>query len=151
VLRRKAGNILNYKDSNLSALIGLIGASTNNGKTEDTDQIISEALVSERTNEMTLKLHREKFRISPDCATCASPCGNTSDFDMTRFDDEPEDIIEVKSRVYLALQDVANNYLKKKASGISISLPASVEKAITYLSYDLSKETFEDLIKELGN
>ena len=132
----------------ISALIGLAGAVSNNGKSENTDEVVRTALLSIRlevaepeiakpvtytsemvkseaaepetakpvtyTSEMvkpkadtseTAKpeadtsetdkseadeseivdlIHKEKFKISPNCATCQFPCGNTSDYDIMK-------------------------------------------------------------------
>lgn len=76
-------------DSIISALIGLVGAVSNNGKTEQTDRVIREAFLcltdAGSEEEMVQKIHAEKFIIAPDCATCLNPCGNTSDYDMAQF------------------------------------------------------------------
>ena len=76
-------------DSIISALIGLVGAVSNNGKTEQTDSVIREAFLcltdAGSEEEMVQKIHAEKFIIAPDCATCFNPCGNTSDYDMAQF------------------------------------------------------------------
>ena len=76
-------------DSIISALIGLVGAVSNNGRTEQTDSVIREAFLcltdADSEEEMVQKIHAEKFIIAPDCATCLNPCGNTSDYDMAQF------------------------------------------------------------------
>ena len=60
-------------DSIISALIGLVGAVSNNGKTEQTDRVIREAFLcltdAGSEEEMVQKIHAEKFIIAPDCAT----------------------------------------------------------------------------------
>ena len=75
-----------HGDSIISALIGLVGAVSNNGKTEQTDRVIREAFLCLKDagseEEMVQKIHAEKFIIAPDCATCLNPCGNTSDYDL---------------------------------------------------------------------
>ena len=48
-------------------------------------------------NEETLRamidrIHEEKSRIVPGCAACASPCGNTNDYDMKQIWEADEDI-----------------------------------------------------------
>ena len=73
----------------ISALIGLTGAVANNGKTEHTDQVVREAVLqlsdSSREAELVEKIHTEKLRIAPDCATCTHPCGNTSDYEIEKL------------------------------------------------------------------
>jgi hypothetical protein len=70
----------------LSALIGLAGAVGNNGKTEHTDAIVRAALLAVDSDAQIELIHREKYAISPNCETCQFPCGNTSDYDMEKFD-----------------------------------------------------------------
>lgn len=76
-------------DRIISALIGLVGAMSNNGKTERTDSVVREAFLrltdGDSEEETVQKIHAEKFAIAPDCATCLNPCGNTSDCDMSQF------------------------------------------------------------------
>ena len=80
----------------ISALIGLVGAVSNNGRTEHTDGVIRRAFLQIRNGgseqEIVEAVHREKFAISPDCAICKNPCGNTSDYDMDRFHEASESI-----------------------------------------------------------
>lgn len=76
-------------DRIISALIGLVGAMSNNGKTERTDSVVREAFLrltdGDNEEETVQKIHVEKFAIAPDCANCLNPCGNTSDYDMAQF------------------------------------------------------------------
>ena len=76
-------------DRIISALIGLVGAMSNNGKTERTDSVVREAFLrltdGDSEEETVQKIHAEKFAIAPDCANCLNPCGNTSDYDMAQF------------------------------------------------------------------
>ena len=100
-------------DSIISALIGLVGAVSNNGKTEQTDSVIREAFLclkdADSEEEMVQKIHAEKFIIAPDCATCLNPCGNTSDYDMTQF-------YAADAKVISAKRDLVETVCKKFAS-----------------------------------
>ena len=58
----------------LCGLIGLVGAVSNNQKTDNTDSIIITALLSEDSEDAIAKIHREKYLISPNCETCQTPC-----------------------------------------------------------------------------
>lgn len=40
--------------------------------------------------EMVREVQKEKYRIVPDCEHCASPCGNTSDYDLNQLYQEEE-------------------------------------------------------------
>lgn len=129
----------------LSALIGLAGAMNNNGKTETTDQVVLAALLAEDSMEVVEKIRAEKFRISPNCATCEMPCGNTSDYNMNLWNQSPEEIILIKQRVVEGLTEIARRY---RNAG---KLPDVVYKAIAYLGYDLQIESYEIILEELSN
>jgi hypothetical protein len=123
----------------ISALIGLVGAVGNNGKTEHTDAIVRAALLAVDSDVQVELIHREKYAISPSCETCQFPCGNTSDYDMERFDQAPEEIRNMKRQLI--------EEMKRIAAGDR--LPDAVYKAISYLGYDLNKESYEILLEEL--
>lgn len=127
-------------DRIISALIGLVGAVSNNGKTEQTDQVIQEAflrLTDADSEEATVeKIHREKFSIAPDCATCQNPCGNTSDYDMTQFHGADAKIIAAKRELIEAI--------RRKLS-LSETVPETVYQGIAYLGYDLEPESYAQI------
>jgi hydroxylamine reductase len=130
------------------ALIGLAGAATQNGKTEVTDAVIRRALTAApdattapESREIIEQIHAEKFRISPNCATCAQPCGNTSDYDISRIDCAAEDVKEQK-RAILA-------ELKALAARTTGELPDCVYRALCYLGYDLAAASYQELLEEL--
>ena len=66
-------------DKVISALIGLVGAVSNNGRTEQTDEVIREAFLHlrepDRDEDMVRQIHAAKNVIAPDCAVCKNPCG----------------------------------------------------------------------------
>ena len=127
----------------LSALIGLAGAAISNGKTENTDSVIITALLSEDSEEVVATIHKEKYQISPNCETCQSPCGNTSDYDLNQFDRWTGEIKLLKEEIIERLIDVAKGC---KSSG---QLPEIAYKAIAYLGYELQIESFQLLLEDL--
>lgn len=131
-------------DNIISALIGLVGAVSNNGKTEQTDSVIREAFIRLTDNgseeEMVQKIHAEKFTIAPDCATCLNPCGNTSDYDMAQFYRADVQIIKAK----LELMEAIQNRLSS-----SEIVPEIVYQGIAYLGYDLEPASYETIAQEL--
>ena len=133
-------------DRIIGALIGLVGAVSNNGKTEQTDSVIGEAfrhLTDNNTEEIVQKIHAEKFRIAPDCATCLNPCGNTSDYDMTQFYATDDKIIAAKQKLVEAMRNSI-------ASADSMeTIPESIYRGIAYLGYDLEPESYEQIAQEL--
>lgn len=126
---------------NIAALIGLVGAVNNNGKTENTDNIVREALSSVDSDEIINRIHEEKYIISPNCRNCTSPCGNTSDYDLDKLNNNTLEIKQLKFKVIDELVNVMN-----KVSG---EIPDVVYKAISYLGYDMVPESYIKLIDEL--
>ena len=125
----------------LSALIGLVGATNNNGTTDQTDDIVRAALLADAdSEEMITCIHKEKFLIAPNCASCTAPCGNTSDYDMTRFADTESETLNAKLAVIDALRVLAAKGGK---------LPQAVYTAISYLGYELDMESYLDILEEL--
>lgn len=130
----------------ISALIGLVGAISNNGKTEQTDGVIRKAFLQIRNGgnekEIVEEVHREKFVISPDCATCKNPCGNTSDYDMDRFHEASESIQNRKLELIKSIGDYLEFVQEEK-------LPDRIYQGIAYLGYDLEESTYVELIRQI--
>ena len=125
----------------LSALIGLVGAESNNGKTEDTDAIVRQALLRMHKEDWSQRIREEKFRIAPNCATCSAPCGNTSDYPMERFESWSADQRAIREQVIGELQRIA------AAEGDT--LPEIVYRAIAYIGYDLEEEAYQRLLEDM--
>ena len=81
------------RDALLGALVGLARSTVNEPKTEDTDRILAAGLRLAADPEaaesallrMTDIVEAEKHRVAPNCAACAMPCGNTSNYDLARL------------------------------------------------------------------
>lgn len=129
-----------YKKT-LSALIGLAGAVGNNGKTEHTDTIVRQALLRMHEEDWSERIHAEKFLVSPSCKICPSPCGNTSDYPMDKFDVRSDEQWELMEQVMHELQRIASE-------GENV-LPEIVYRAIAYIGYDLENETYQRLLEEM--
>ena len=132
----------------ISALIGLAGASGNNGKTEYTDLIVMNALLncdsSDNEEEIVAAIIRDKYTISPNCETCPTPCGNTSDYDMEIFLQNKE-LKAIKEELIAETVALAK---RVHSSGKKV-LPEEIYKAISYFSYELSVDSYKDLINIL--
>lgn len=132
----------------ISALIGLCGACSNNGKTENTDAIVAKALQNcfGETNEdaIAAEIHSEKFTISPNCATCPTPCGNTSDYDMEKIHAQKE-LKNIKTEL---LQEAITLTEKISVSG-KTELPEEIYLAISYFGYELMEDSYRNLIQTL--
>lgn len=131
-------------DRIISALIGLVGAMSNNGKTERTDSVVREAFLrltdGDSEEETVQKIHAEKFAIAPDCANCLSPCGNTSDYDMAQF-------YAADVKVISAKRDLIETVCKKLGS--SENVPEDVYQGIAYLGYDLEPEAYTQIQQKI--
>lgn len=130
----------------ISALIGLVGAVSNNGKTEQTDGVIRKAFSQIRNGgneqEIVEAVHREKFAISPDCVACKNPCGNTSDYDMDRFHEASESIQNRKLELIRAIGAYLESVQEEK-------LPDRIYQGIAYLGYDLEESAYVELIRQI--
>lgn len=124
----------------LGALIGLVGAVGNNGKTEATDALVRGALRSEGGRDWVEQIHREKFRISPNCATCTAPCGNTSDYPPEAFDRWTGEQRQLKEQL---LEELARLSERPEAD------PELLYRTIAYIGYDLEAEAYRKLLEEL--
>ncbi len=129
----------------ISALIGLCGAIGNNGKTEQTDSIVMQALLDADSEEIVSRIHKEKFTISPNCADCQFPCGNTSDYDMKRFYHATQEEIQSK----LEMLDELKNLMRRLQRENCPRLPDAAYQAIAYLGYELAAESYQKLTEEL--
>ena len=50
----------------------------------------------EKLQRMLTIVRTEKHRVAPNCATCAMPCGNTTDYDLTRLWNAPQAVRTLK-------------------------------------------------------
>lgn len=125
----------------VSALIGLAGACNNNPKTPQTDRLLLEALAGEQAAEA---VRAEKFAVAPDCAVCANPCGNTSDYDMERLYAADAEIRETKVRILETMRETAAILLHRQQTEIDLFY-----KALLYVGSDLDAATLHTLLEEM--
>ena len=142
----------------LSALIGLCGAVSNNGKTENTDRVVLEVILSQEPEKAVRRIHEEKYKISPDCASCPAPCGNTSDGDLSRWNEAPEHIRRLKEEVMAGLERMAEARAKSMTENLCRTqepeVPEVVYRAISWLGYvslnfELGEDTGRELLEEI--
>ncbi len=128
----------------VSALIGLAGAVSNNGTIENTDAVIERTLLSEDDEQKLVELiHAEKFRISPNCATCENPCGNTSDYEVAKFEECDAEVQAEKDKLF----DTIVAFLKNRDK--SDAIPELIYRGIAYLGYDLEVKSYEKMIGQI--
>ncbi|MCH5344556.1 MAG: hypothetical protein J1E64_11000 [Acetatifactor sp.] len=131
----------------ISALIGLVGACNNNPKTENTDQVIIKAVAfpliqpeadAETIQALIEEIYAEKYAVAPGCATCQTPCGNTSDYDMDRIYNAEADIRNLKLKILSALKELAAElYSGQKLNMLSEETVEFFYKALSYISFDM--------------
>ena len=123
------------RDTLLGALVGLARATTNEPKTDDTDEVLNAGLrlaaqpdaPEERLQRMLAIVQTEKHRVAPGCATCAMPCGNTNDYDFVRLWAAPESIRTLKLQMSSGSSICAHSAEAYSASWKGISGISSVQ------------------------
>ena len=113
----KTADVAQLQDELTGALIGLAHAVENAGYLpKQASRAIIEGLFTTLTNvsfdekaitrqiELT---HAAKDAISPMCASCASPCGKTNDYDLHKIWGANEDIRSLKSLILFGLKGMA--------------------------------------------
>ena len=131
------------RDELLGALVGLARAATSEPKTADTDEVLNAGLclaaqpdVSEEKLRRTLAIVRtEKQRVAPNCASCAMPCGNTADYDLTLLWHAPEPILNLKLQMLSAAAALA----QKRPSG-------DAQTAVYQVLFTLAENWDEELL-----
>ena len=111
------------RDTLLGALIGLARATTSEPKTEDTDEVLNAGLrlaaqpaaPEEKLHRMLSIVRTEKHRVAPNCASCAMPCGNTSDYDLARLWAAPDAVRTLKLRMLAAAVQLAQKHPQGEA------------------------------------
>lgn len=148
------------QDELTGALIGLAHACENNAKTDVTDRIVIEGLFTTITNvnfndetlkEMIAHVRAEKSRIVPGCSACASPCGNTSDYDMKQIWDADEDIRSLKSLILFGIRGMAAYAYHALMLGLSDETVNNFfYKALSILGYDYEMNELLPIVLEVG-
>ena len=149
------------EDQIISALIGLVGACNNNPKTEKTDPLAIKALAfplvrpeadDEAIQALIAEIYKEKYTVAPGCASCQTPCGNTSDYDMNRIYDAEADIRDLKIKILSALKELAAEiYRGNKVDALSAESIDFFYKALVYISLDMESNGLSAFWNEAQN
>ena len=178
--------MINYEI--IAALVGLTGAIVNKGRCEETDKLVLEAVAGmvyaeerdnfretgnrsaaeesvnqinkKNTEEMVERIHKERNRLSPGCASCGSPCGNTSDVKISLFTDCSSDKRKIKDELIIGLSEAAKADLDRIGNGGSSAnfdspkaekweLPELYYRAITILGMDCDADRYEEMLGEI--
>lgn len=143
----------------MGALIALAKTSNNNSRTKNTDRVLIEGLVAtnmESFGEEMLRrklemARQEKHVISPNCSTCASPCGNTSEYDVDLWKEESEICREIKRQMIVDVLHLAQfvyqgRMLKKDMSGgMDIFY-----KVLEIVTYEFEAEELREVQQEIS-
>ena len=106
------------QDALTGALIGLARASESNADllTQETYDLVQLALFTCVTNvnfdaaatqALIDRVHAEKDRLVPDCASCGSPCGHNDDYALQNLWNAQEDIRSLKSLILFGIRGMA--------------------------------------------
>ena len=146
------------EDKIVGALVGLAGACNNNPKTENTDTVVIKALAfpllnpqadADALQEMTEEIYSEKYAVAPGCATCQSPCGNTSDYNMNRIYNAEDSIRSLKLQLLSELQNLAwDLYRNDKTNLLPQESMELFYKVLIYISFDMEKEGLLAFLEE---
>lgn len=142
----------------LGALIALAKTSNNNPKTENTDRVLIEGLVAVKTesfgDEMLQKklemARQEKHVISPNCAVCAAPCGNTSEYDIALWKEENEVCQEIKGQMLKELLETAQIVYQGMMLKKDMSEYMDIfYKVLEIVTYDFEAEELREVVEEI--
>lgn len=139
-------------DEIISALIGLVGACGNNPKTENTDTVVVRALAFSGCyddgvpQKVVSEIRSEKNKVAPNCAVCQTPCGNTSDYDMSRIYNAREEIRDLKLRILDVLQELAECVLNDDS--FLDETVGIIYKALAYVSFDIGEKDLTAVLEE---
>ncbi len=148
------------QDELTGALIGLARACEHGQVQDTTARVLIEGLFTTITNvdfndetvrAMTEKVRAEKHKVSPDCAVCASPCGDTDEYDMRDIWDANEDIRSLKSLILFGIRGVAAYAYHAMVLGYrDEEVENFFRKALCMSSYDHDMEALLPVVMEVG-
>lgn len=148
------------QDELTGALIGLARACENTPGDAATDRIIIEGLFTTITNvnfnretlrERIDQVHKEKYRLVPDCEVCTSPCGNTDDYELGKLWGDDEDIRSLKSLILFGIRGMAAYAYHAMVLGYTDeTVNRFFYKALCVISYDLTMEQLLPVVLEVG-
>lgn len=156
----KSAQTADLQDELIGALIGLAKACHNNPHGEDVDRLLIEGLFTTITNvnfdettvqEMIARVHAKKAEVVPNCLSCASPCGNTDDYDMKELWNANEDIRSLKSLILFGMKGMAAYAYHAMILGYSDQeVNDFFYKGLSVLSYEMTMEQLLPIVLETG-
>ena len=150
------------QDQLTGALIGIARASSGNEHllTKEITSLIIESLFATLTNvnfdNDSLKALLERAKAAkqsmvPDCASCASSCGRTDDYDMRELWTAQEDIRSLKSLILFGIRGVAAYAYHAAVLGYHDSTVEDfLYKALFVIGEDMTMEELLPIVLEVG-
>ena len=148
------------QDELTGALIGLArAADTAPAVSDEAWQVMIEGLLaSAPTNcsEQSLlewidRVRAEKFKVVPDCAVCASPCGRTADYAMQNIWNAPEEIRSLKVLILLGTRGIADYAHRAMALGcMNEDVNRFFAEALATIGEELDTEYLLPAVKRTG-
>lgn len=119
-------NIVQLQDALIGKLIGLSRATENNEQliSDSTNYALLKGLcarTSDEISEAIKLLEEEKRKLVPNCFTCASPCGRTSDYDMQELLNEAEESRTLKYAILFGIKGLASYVYPAAIQGSSMT------------------------------
>lgn len=151
------GKMFCFQDELTGALIGLAKACINNPRLETTTGILIEGLVSasgkendEELASMTERVREEKYKIVPNCRSCVSACGNTSDYDLKEiWEAEEEEVRFLKLKILSGIIGMAVYAYQAMMLGYEDEkINDFFYRALAIISYDLEAKHLLPLVSE---
>ena len=112
----KTADVANLQDELTGALIGLARVAGAGVPNDAVRKLITEGLFTTVTNvnfneesiqALIGRVRAEKNKLVPQCAACASPCGNADEYDMSKIWNADEDIRSLKSLILFGIRGMA--------------------------------------------
>ena len=149
---------MKLRDELTGALIGLAKSCGMHQKLPMTTGVLIEGLFATVNNtsddglrDIIGRVREEKQKVAPNCSTCLSVCGNTSDVDMMEMWNENPDVRSLQSTILLGVKGLAANASLALALGYEDEkVNHFFYKALCMISYDLTMEQLLPVALELG-
>ena len=139
-------NTTALQDELTGALVGLARAA-------DTAPAVSDATACNEAEILSLidRVHAEKFKVVPDCAICASPCGRTADYNMANIWNAPEDVRSLKVLILLGVHGLAGYAHRALALGVpDDEVNRFFAEALATIGEELSPEYLQPTLLKTG-
>lgn len=103
-------------------------------------------LLKSKLPEAVEKIHAEKYRLVPDCSSCAAPCGRTEDYDVRRIIDAPP---EIRTAKLCLVQSLLNTAVGRPFSDEKTFM--CIARGIFMLGEDCTAEELNGSASEIEN